>query len=118
MNPIDILDRVLDDGGPGPGTVGALVDLAAELRQVLGESVLRPGDHDRIYARTLALLGEAIDDNARSWHRLLRTARPAPLLIGGAAAAAVVGAAVGWGILHSRNGRPEMAGTMSRAALL
>jgi len=118
MNAIDIFDRVLDDGGPAPDTVRALVDLAREVRHALGAGLLDEADHDRIYARALAVLGDAVDENARGWQRVLRGARPAPLLIGGAAAAAVVGAAVGWSILHGRHSRPALAaGAMGKAAL-
>ena len=117
MNPIDLLDRVLDDGGPAPDAVRALVDLAGELRDALGGGLLDDAGHDRIYARALAALGDAVDENAHGWQRLLRGARPAPLLIGGAAAAAVVGAAVGWSILHGRQARPALAGSIGRAAL-
>ena len=118
MNPVDLFDRLLDDGGPAPDAVRALVDLADEVRRALGAGLLDQSDHDRIYARALAALGDAVDENARGWQRVLRGAKSAPLLIGGAAAAAVVGAAVGWSILHGRHARPAIAASaIGKAAL-
>ncbi|MHB8717956.1 MAG: hypothetical protein ACYDAC_03565 [Candidatus Dormibacteria bacterium] len=117
MNTVDLFDRLVDDGGAAPDALRALSQLATEVRRAVGGGLLDQDDHDRIYARALAALGEAVDHNRLGWQRLLgRRPAPAPLVVAGAAAAAVVGAAVGWSLLH-RHGRPALGGALRPVAL-
>jgi hypothetical protein len=108
----DILDRALDEGRTGrgtPETVRALVELAGQVAEALSSSRLSRADQDRIYARSLAMLEAAVDEQRRGWQRVLRLRRPLPVLVGGAAALTIGGAAVGWAVLHGRRSHPAAA---------
>ncbi len=72
------------------------------MAQALTSSRLSRADHDRIYARSLAMLEAAVDEQRRGWQRVLRVRRPAPVLVGGAAALTIGAAALGWALLHGR----------------
>jgi hypothetical protein len=99
----DILDRALEGGGRRtPASVRGLVDIAAEVAQALTSSRLSRADQDRIYARSLAMLEAAVDEQRKGWQRVLRLQRPAPILVGGAAALTIGAAALGWALLHGR----------------
>jgi hypothetical protein len=105
VNHADILDRALDQGHPGrgaPASVRGLVELAGEVAEALASLRLSRADQDRIYARSLALLEAAVNEQRRGWQRALRLRRPLPVLVGGAAALTIGGAAVGWAVLHGR----------------
>jgi hypothetical protein len=110
MTQADILDAALERGGSdrqAPASVRALVTLAAEVADALASAGLSRADQDRIYARSLALLEEAVREQRRGWQRVLRLERSAPVLVGGAAALTIGAAAIGWAVLH---GRPHAAG--------
>jgi hypothetical protein len=104
VNTADILDRVLDgaDSRRVPASVRSLVDLATEVAQALASSRLSRADQDRIYARSLAMLEAAVEEQRRGWQRALHVRRPAPILVGGAAALTLGAAALGWALLHGR----------------
>jgi hypothetical protein len=107
----DILDRALD-GGSGrrvPASVRGLVDIAGEVAQALTSPHLSRADQDRIYARSLAMLEAAVDEQRRGWQRVLRVQRPAPVLVGGAAALTIGAAALGWALLHGRRSHQPIA---------
>ena len=111
MTTADILDRALD-GGSGrrtPASVRGLVDIAGEVAQALTSSRLSRADQDRIYARSLAMLEAAVDEQRRGWQRVLRGQRPAPVLVGGAAALTIGAAALGWALLHGRRSHQPIA---------
>ncbi len=48
------------------------------------------------------MLESAVDEQRRGWQRVLRLRRPAPVLVGGAAALTLGAAALGWALLHGR----------------
>ncbi len=102
MTTADILDRALEGGGRIPASVRGLVDIAAEVAEALTSSRLSRADQERIYARSLAMLEAAVNEQRRSWQRVLRLQRPAPVLVGGAAALTIGAAALGWALLHGR----------------
>jgi hypothetical protein len=104
MNPVELLDRALQRGagsGHAPRTVRALVAIADEVTDALGSTRLGQAERDRIYARSLAMLEAAVDEQRRGWQDALRGRRAAPALIGGAALT-IGAAAVGWALLHGR----------------
>jgi hypothetical protein len=108
----DILDRALDGGGSGqqaPASVRALLDVAAEVAQALAESRLTRAEQDRLYARSLAMIEEAVRQQRSGWQRVLRIERPAPVLVGGAAALTLGAAAIGWAVLHGRRSHRPLA---------
>lgn len=112
MNAADILDRALESRGSGkkpPATVRALLDVATEVATALAETRLTGAEHDRIYARSLAILEEAVREQRRGWQRVLHVQRPAPVLVGGAAALTLGAAAIGWAVLHGRRSHPPLA---------
>jgi hypothetical protein len=104
MTTAEILDRALEvgTGRRAPASVRVLVDMAAEVAEALSSSRLSRADHDRIYARSLAMLESAVDEQRRGWQRVLGARRPAPVLVGGAAALTIGAAALGWALLHGR----------------
>ncbi|MBJ7593724.1 MAG: hypothetical protein JF886_02495 [Candidatus Dormibacteraeota bacterium] len=111
MNPAEILDRALEAGATGrtaPASVRGLLDVATEVAQALTASRLSRADHDRIYARSLAMLEAAVDEQRRGWQRALHPHRPAPVLIGGAALT-LGAAALGWAVLHGRRSHAPVA---------
>ncbi len=77
--------------------------------QALASSRLSRADQDRIYARSLAMLEAAVDEQRRGWQRVLRVRRPAPVLVGGAAALTLGAAALGWALLHGRRSHQPVA---------
>ena len=108
MNAVEIFDRALDrvlDRGDGdtrtPDSVRALLAVAAEVADALAAARLSGAEHERIYARSLALLEEAVSEHRRGWQRVLRLERPAPAIVGGAALT-IGAAAIGWALLHGR----------------
>jgi hypothetical protein len=108
----DMLDRALERGGSerqAPASVRALVTLAAEVADALASARLTSAEQDRIYARSLALLEEAVREHRRGWQRVLHLERPAPVLVGGAAALTIGAAAIGWAVLHGRHPRTPVA---------
>jgi hypothetical protein len=107
----DILDRALEGttGRRVPASVRGLVDMAAEVAQALTSSRLSRADQDRIYARSLAMLEAAVDEQRRGWQRALHVRRPVPVLVGGAAALTLGAAAVGWAVLHGRRSHQPVA---------
>ena len=106
MSTADILDRALDGSARSPASVRGLVDIAGEVGQALTAPRLSRADQDRIYARSLAMLEAAVDEQRRGWQRVLRVQRPAPVLVGGAAALAIGAAALGWALVHGRRSQP------------
>ena len=104
MNTADILDRVLDGDHSHrtPASIRALADIAAEVAQALTSPRLSRAEHDRIYARSLAMLEAAVNEQRTGWQRALHGRRPAPYLVGGAAALTLGAAALGWAFLHGR----------------
>jgi hypothetical protein len=108
----DILDRALDSGRADrstPASVRGLVAVAAEVADALAALRLNREEHDRIYARSLAMLEAAVRDQRRGWQRVLRTDRPATVLVGGAAALTIGAAAIGWAVLHGRRSHGTVA---------
>ncbi len=107
----DILDRALEasTGRRAPAAVRALVDMAAEVAEALTSSQLSRADHDRIYARSLAMLESAVEEQRRGWQSVLRVRRAAPVLVGGAAALTIGAAALGWAQLHGRHSHQPVA---------
>jgi hypothetical protein len=100
----DLLDGALETGWDAstPASVRALLTLAAEVADALAAVHLTRGEQERIYARSLALLEEAVNEHRRGWQRALGLERRAPLLVGGAAALTIGAAAIGWALLHGR----------------
>ncbi|MDQ6847555.1 MAG: hypothetical protein M3019_08255 [Candidatus Dormibacteraeota bacterium] len=112
MNPADILDRALEAGVSGstaPASVRGLLDVATEVAQALTANRLNRADQDRIYARSLAMLEAAVDEQRRGWQRALHLRGPAPVVIGGAAALTLGAAAIGWAVLHGRRSHAPVA---------
>ena len=112
MNPADVLDRALETGGSGrtvPASVRGLLDAATEVAQALTATRLSRADQDRIYARSLAMLEAAVHEQRRGWQRALHLRRPAPVLVGGAAALTLGAAAIGWAVLHGRRSQAPVA---------
>lgn len=112
MNPVDILDRALETGegrGRASASVRGLLEVASEVAEALAAVRLSPADQNRIYARSLAMLEAAVIEQRKGWQRALRLRRPAPVLVGGAAALAIGAAAVGWAVLHGRRSHAPVA---------
>jgi hypothetical protein len=117
MNPADILDRALERSGAdradradkAPASVRALVAMASEVAEALGAARLSRAEQDRIYTRSLAMLEEAVEEQRRGWQRVLHLKRPAPFLVGGAAALTLGAAAIGWAVLHGRRSHAPVA---------
>lgn len=104
MNAAELFDRALDreDGGArAQDSLRTLLAVAAEVADALAAVRLSGADHERIYARSLALLEEAVAEHRRGWQRVLRLERPAPAIVGGAALT-IGAAAIGWAVLHGR----------------
>jgi hypothetical protein len=113
---VDLLDRALD-GHPDPA-VSSLVTVAREVADALASQHLGSGERDRIYARALTLLEDALQQNRRGWQRVLRAARPLPVIVGGAAALTLGAAAIGWAVVHGRRPHGSVAvGLAARAAV-
>ena len=55
------------------------------------------------------MLEAAVDEQRRGWQSVLRLRRPAPLLVGGAAALTIGAAALGWALLHGRRSHQPVA---------
>jgi 2-phosphoglycerate kinase len=107
----DILDRALEEEGSSrrvPASVRALLDVAAEVAEALATTRLSRAEQERIYARSLAMLEEAVREQRRGWQRVLHLERPAPVLVGGAAALTLGAAAIGWVLLHGRRPHPPL----------
>lgn len=103
MSTVDIFDAAVDGKlaeESAPEAVRALLRVAHEVGRAFASSRLDTGDRERIYTRSLALLGDAVDEHRRGWQRVLRIEHPVPALVG--AAALTLGAAVGWAVLHGR----------------
>ncbi len=83
--------------------------MAAEVAERSRGVRLSRADQDRIYARSLAMLESAVNDQRSGWQRALRLRRPAPLLVGGAAAVTIGAAAIGWAVLHGRRSHGPLA---------
>ena len=111
MNPADMLDRALEGHRVTrpPASVRGLLDIATEVAEALMAVRLSRADQDRIYARSLAMLESAVDYQRRGWQRALHVRRPAPVLVGGAAALTIGAAAIGWAVLHGRRSHPVAA---------
>jgi hypothetical protein len=107
VNSAERLDHALErrDGpGQAPESVRALVTVAREVAEALAAVRLTRDERDRLYARSLAMLEEAVHEQRRGWQRVLHLEHPAPALVGGAAALTIGAAAIGWAVLHSRRG--------------
>jgi len=111
VNPADMLDRALegDRVTRPPAAVRGLLDIATEVAEALMAVRLSRADQDRIYARSLAMLESAVDEQRRGWQRALHVRRPAPVLVGGAAALTIGAAAIGWAVLHGRRSHVPVA---------
>lgn len=110
MNQADILDRALERGGSERSTsVRALVAMANEVADALSAVRLPRAEQDRIYARSLAVLEEAVREQRRGWQRVLHLERSAPVLVGGAAALTIGAAAIGWVVVHGRRSHGPIA---------
>jgi hypothetical protein len=112
MTPADVFDRALEQTGGGrrpSASVRALVAMAAEVADALGSVRLSRAEQEHIYARSLALLEEAVHEQRRGWQRVLRVERRAPVLVGGAAALTLGAAAIGWAVLHGRRSHETIA---------
>jgi hypothetical protein len=105
LNPADMLDRALESGRAGnrpPASIRGLLDVAGEVAEALTGMRLSRADQDRIYARSLSLLEDAVHEQRRGWQSALHVQRRAPVLVGGAAALTIGAAAIGWAVLHGR----------------
>lgn len=111
MNPVDMLDRALDGQGftRPTASIRGLIDVATEVAEALTAVRLSRADQDRIYARSLAILESAVDEQRRGWQRALHVGRPKPVLVGGAAALTIGAAAIGWAVLHGRRSHTPVA---------
>jgi hypothetical protein len=112
VNRADILDSALERSRPGkqaPVSVRALVTMADEVADALASLRLSGAEQERIYARSLAMLEEAVHQQRRGWQRVLHLERPAPVLVGGAAALTIGAAAIGWAMLHGRRPHASVA---------
>jgi hypothetical protein len=110
VNQADMLDRALEKEGSERSTsVRALVAMANEVAEALGAVRLPRAEQDRIYARSLAMLEEAVREQRRGWQRVLHLGRPAPVLVGGAAALTIGAAAIGWAVVHGRRSHAPIA---------
>ena len=104
MKPVDLLDRALDaavPGAPAPASVRELLDVASEVADALRAVRLDAGDRERLYARSLGLLEDALRGRRRGRPRALRLHRSTPALLGGVALT-IGAAAIGWALLHGR----------------
>lgn len=110
MNPADVLDRALERraGTQAAASLRALVAMAGEVADALASARLTPTEHERIYARSLSLLEEAVQEQRRGWQRVLRPETRAPMLVGGAALT-LGAAAIGWAVLHGRRAHEAVA---------
>jgi hypothetical protein len=102
----DVLNAFLESDtstGHASASVRALVSMADEVSDALSSLRLSRVDQERIYARCLAMLEEAVHEQRRGWQRVLHLEGPAPVLVGGAAALTLGAAAIGWAVLHSRH---------------
>jgi hypothetical protein len=113
VTPADVLDRALDTGWDGstPASVRALITLAAEVSEALAAVHLTRRERERIYARSLTLLEEAVNEQRRGWHHALRLQRHAPLRVGAGARSPPAPAGRGLspdraalGLFHDRRG--------------
>ena len=106
MKPVDMLDRELLRHTPvanAPASVRDLLGVAAEVVDALAAVRLSATEQQRIFARSLAILEDAVHEQRRGWQRVLHVERRAPVLLGGAEL--TLGAAVvGWALLHGRHG--------------
>jgi hypothetical protein len=111
VNPADILDRALEGHRytRPSASVRGLIDIATEVGEALTAVRLSRADQERIYARSLAILESAVNEQRRGWHRALHVRRPAPMLVGGAAALTIGAAAIGWAVLHGRRSHEPVA---------
>lgn len=111
MNTADSLDRALERGSDNatPASVRALVNVAAEVAEALAAARLSRSEQERIFARSLALLEEAVNEQRRGWQRVLHLERPAPVLVGGAAVLTIGAAAIGWVMVHGRRSHAPIA---------
>lgn len=110
MNSVDMLHHALDsDAGNPPQAVGALVGVALEVAAALTSPRLSRREHEHIYARSLAMLEEAVSENRRGWQRALHLESPRPVLVGGAAALTLGAAAIAWAVLHGRRSPAPLA---------
>ena len=111
MNPADMLDRALEGHRPAraPASIKGMLDIASEVAEALTAARLSRADQDRIYARSLAILESAVDEQRKGWQRALHVRRPAPVVVGGAAALAIGAAAIGWAVLHGRRSHAPVA---------
>ncbi|MDQ2960806.1 MAG: hypothetical protein M3R48_07120 [Candidatus Dormibacteraeota bacterium] len=114
MNAADLLDRALD--GHDDPAVTSLVAVAREVADALRSPHLDAAERDRIYARSLALLEEAVLQNRRTWLRVLRLERRAPVILGGAAAVTIGAAAIAWALVHGRRSHPALAAGLTAGA--
>lgn len=106
MKQADVLNAFLESDtstGHASASVRALVSMADEVSDALSSLRLSRVDQERIYARCLAMLEEAVHEQRRGWQRVLHLEGPAPVLVGGAAALTLGAAAIGWAVLHSRH---------------
>jgi hypothetical protein len=110
VNAADVLDIALERRGGAPATasVRALVAMAGEVADALASVRLSRAEHERIYARSLSLLGDAVQEQRRGWQRVLRPESRAPVLVGGAALT-LGAAAIGWAVLHGRRAHEAVA---------
>ena len=105
MRPMDVLDRELLRHTPAahaPESVRDLLGIAAEVVEALAAVRLSATEQERIFARSLAILEDAVHEQRRGWQRVFRMERRAPVLVGGAALT-LGAAAVGWALLHGRH---------------
>ncbi len=111
MNTADSLDRALERGSDNatPASVRALVNVAAEVAEALAAARLSRSEQERIFARSLALLEEAVNEQRRGWQRVLHLERRAPVLVGGAAVLTIGAAAIGWVMVHGRRSHAPIA---------
>ena len=112
MTQADLLDAVLERerrADQAPASVRALVNMANEVSAALSALRLSRAEQERIYARSLAMLEEAVHEQRRGWQRVLHFERPAPVLFGGAAALTIGAAAIGWAVLHGRRPHQPLA---------
>lgn len=105
MKAVDVLDRALQNSTAAehaPASVRELLSIAAEVVDALGAVRLSAADQQRIYARSLALVEHALDEQRRGWRRVPHLDRRVPAIIGGAALT-LGAAALGWAVLHGRH---------------
>ena len=104
MRRAELLDRGLQRGTApedAPKPVRDLLSMAAEVVDALAAVRLSEADHQRIYARSLALMEHALGEQREGWQRVLHLKHRAPAIVGGAALT-LGAAAVGWAVVHGR----------------